>query len=122
MEALLTFIADTMAAAGIPYAFGEWNGPIAYPYCVGTLRTDTHRYEDGCTSGTLTVDIWSRGEKLPAVQTADRIAAVCKDLQEVRDGLLFFVHLTGSETVPTGEDALFRIEVTLAVSVWDGRS
>ena len=102
MEEMLAFIADKMKAAGIPYEFGD-------------------RYEDGCTTGVLTVDIWSRESKLSAVRTADRIAAAFEDLQEVRDDLLFFVHFTGSETIPSGEMGLFRVEVSLSVSMWKGR-
>ena len=121
MEEMLAFIADKMKAAGIPYEFGEWSSPLSYPYCVGSYRADEHRYEDGCTTGVLTVDIWSRESKLSAVRTADRIAAAFEDLQEVRDDLLFFVHFTGSETIPSGEMGLFRVEVSLSVSMWKGR-
>ena len=120
MEQLLTFIADKMAAAAIPYEFGEWTGTVSYPYCVGTLRTDEHRYEDGCTAGTLTVDVWSRGSKLDAVQTADKIAELFENMQEVRDDLLFFVRFAGADTIPTGEMDLFRIEVRLSVSMGKG--
>lgn len=118
MEKLLTFIADKMEMAGIPYEFGEWTGAVSYPYCVGTYSAEEYRYEDECTNGTLTVDIWSRESKLSAVQMADRIAAVFEDLQEVRDDLLFFVRCTGADTIPSGEMDLFRIEVRLSVSVW----
>lgn len=120
MEHLLAFIDDKMTEAGIPYEFGEWSGAVAYPYCVGTFRADEHRYEDSCTAGTLTVDIWSRESKLSAVQTADRIAAVFEDLQEVRDDLLFYISFTSSDTIPTGEMDLFRIEVRLSVKIWKG--
>ena len=118
MEDLLTFIADKMAAADIPYEFGEWTGVVSYPYCVGTYSADEYRCEDECTNGTLTVDVWSRGSKLAAVQTADAIKAQFKDLQEVRNDLLFFVRFAGADTIPTGEMELFRIEVRLSVSMW----
>ena len=120
MEQLLTFIADKMAAAAIPYEFGEWTGTVSYPYCVGTYSADEYRYEDESTNGTLTVDVWSRGSKLDAVQTADKIAELFENMQEVRDDLLFFVRFAGADTIPTGEMDLFRIEVRLSVSMWKG--
>lgn len=120
MEDLLTFIADKMAEADIPYEFGEWSGAVAYPYCVGSWSAEEYRYEDGCTSGTLTVDVWSRDSKLAAVRTADRIAAVFEDLQEVREDLLFFVRFTGADTIPSGEMGLFRVGVRLSAQMWKG--
>lgn len=120
MEDLLAFINDKMAAAGIPYEFGAWHSAVTYPYCVGNYRADDYRYEDGCTTGTLTVDVWSRDSALSAVQTADRIAELFQNLQEIRDDLLFFINWTGSNTIPTGEMGLFRVEVSLSVTMWRG--
>ncbi len=120
MAEILAFIAEKMQGAGIPYEFGEWNSEVSYPYSVGTFTADEYRYEDGCTSGTLTVDIWSRDSKLSAVQMADRLLAVFCDLQEVRGNTLFFVYYTGYDTIPSGEMGLFRIAVNLAVRMWKG--
>lgn len=120
MEEILAFIAEKMQGAGIPYEFGEWNSEVSYPYSVGTFTADSYRYEDGCTSGTMTVDIWSRGTKFPAVQTADRIAEIFADMQEVQGDCAFFIRYGGAQTIPSGEMGLFRVQVTLYASKWKG--
>lgn len=120
MEELLAYIADKMTAAHIPYEFGEWGSRILYPYCVGTFAADAYRYEDGCTAGRLTVDVWSRGSKLSAVQMADRIAHTFEDLQEVRDGRLFYIRYTGCDLIPSGQMGLFRVSVSLDAKMWKG--
>lgn len=120
MQELLSFIADKMQTAGIPYEFGEWSSEVRYPYCVGTFSANDYRFEDNCISGTLTIDIWSRESKLQAVQTADRIAETFRDLQEVSGGSAFYIRFGSADTIPSGEMDLFRINLKLFCSKWKG--
>jgi len=120
MEELLSFIAGKMNQHEIPYEFGEWSSEVKYPYCVGTFSANDYRFEDNCISGTLTVDIWSRESKLQAVQTADRIAEIFRDLQEVSGGSAFYIRFMNADAIPSGEMDLFRISMKLFCSKWKG--
>lgn len=120
MEEILAYIAGKMQLAGIPYEFGEWSSTLTYPYCVGDFTADNYRQEDGCISGTMTVDVWSRGSKLQAIRMADRISGVFQDLHEISGDHLIYVHCAGADMIPSGDGELFRVSVRLTVSRWKG--
>ena len=120
MVELLQMIGEKLEVAGIPYEYEEWTQPVSYPYFVGSFMESDYRYEDGCTAGTFTLDGWSRGAKLALLEASDKIKTIFQDLQEIREDRLFHVRYGGALPVPTGEDELFKVTITLFTYEWKG--
>lgn len=113
MVDMLGFISDQLDQLGVPYEFGEWTGEISYPYFVGSFNETEHRLEDGYTGGVFTLDGWSRGSKLPLAEINDKLKKAFEDLRAVQEGTAFFITYWNGLMIPTGEEDLFRITITL---------
>lgn len=118
----LSYIADQLESAGIPYEFGEWTQGITYPYFVGSFVESEQRFEDGYTGGVLTLDGWAvgSGAKLQLAQASDKIKDLFSDSRAVIGSTAFFISFGSSMPVPSGEEDLFRITITLNVNEWKG--
>ena len=120
MVDILSFISDKLTGAGIPYEYEEWTQAVTYPYFVGSYTETDYRYEDDCTTGTFTIDGWARESKLSLIEVVDTLKEMFGDLQEVvNDEVTFFIRYGGSQTVPSGEEGLFHVTVTLYASSWN---
>lgn len=119
---ILTYISDQLDSIDIPYEFGEWTQDVSYPYFVGTFTEIEHRYEDGYTGGNMTIDGWARGSgaKLQLAQASDKIKELFDDNRAVVDGAAFLVSFSSSAPVPSGEDDLFRVTISLDTKEWKG--
>lgn len=120
MVDLLSFISEKLEQLNIPYEFEEWTGVVTYPYFVGSFNEIEHRIEDGYTGGTFTLDGWSRESKLSLIEVSDKVKKEFEDLRAVSDETAFFVTFSNSFMVPTGEEGLYRITITLNTKEWKG--
>lgn len=122
MVDILKFINKKITDIDIPYEYGEWTGEISYPYFVGTFSEDEYRFEDGHTSGTLTIDGWSRDSKLGLLQCADKVKEAFTDLVEVDGNNAFAIRYAATQEIPSGEADLFRVTITLFTDEWKGET
>lgn len=120
MVDILGFIGNKLDKAAIPYEYGEWTSTVKYPYFVGSYTETDYRYEDNCTVGTFTLDGWSRNGMIDLITISDNIKGIFADLQEVQEGTLFFIRFGGAMPIPTGEQDLYRIQITLYAYEWKG--
>lgn len=122
MVNVLGFIAEQLEQIGVPYEFGEWTGKVTYPYFVGSFDETEHRLEDGYTGGVFTLDGWSRGSggKCQLVEISDKVKKAFEDLRAVQNGSAFFITFNNSLQIPTGEEDLHRITITLNTNEWEG--
>ena len=120
MVDILGLVAEQLDRLDVPYEFGEWTGEISYPYFVGSFNEIEHRLEDGYTGGVFTLDGWSRGSKLPLAEINDKLKKAFEDLRAVQEGTAFFITFGDSLMLPTGEEDLFRITITLNTNEWKG--
>ena len=84
------------------------------------LPTGKGKLEDGYTGGVFTLDGWSRGSKLPLAEINDKLKKVFEDLRAVQEGTAFFITYWNGLMIPTGEEDLFRITITLNTNEWKG--
>lgn len=117
---ILAFVNDQLAQSGIPYEYGEWMSEIRYPYFVGEYRADSYSYETGCTAGTLTLNGWSRLSFDELAEANETIKALFANKQAVVDNNAFFVCYGGADALPSGEEGLYRIRITLDTMEWKG--
>lgn len=122
MVDILGFINDKLSEINIPYEFGEWTATVTYPYFVGSFDETEFRYEDNYTAGTFTLDGWSRDSKITLMQAADTIKKAFDDLQAVVEDRTFFIRYGGAQSIPSGEEGLFRVSITLFTNEWKGES
>lgn len=122
MVDLLGFVGRKLKESGICYEYGEWTQAVRYPYFVGFFMESDYRYEDNHTAGTFTLDGWSRGNgsKLALMEAGDKVKEIFQDLQEMEEGSLFHIRFGGALLVPTGEEDLSKITITLFTSEWKG--
>lgn len=117
---ILGIISEQLEQLKIPYEFGEWTQTISYPYFVGSFNEIEHRFEDGYTGGVFTLDGWSRGSKVSLAEANDKIKNTFEDFRAVLEGAAFFITFENSLMLPTGEEDLFRITITLNTQEWKG--
>lgn len=120
MVEILSFISNKLNEAEIPYELGEWKSRVSYPYFVGSFSENDYRFEDGCTSGTFTLDGWSRSSITELLTVNEKIKALFQDLQAVQNNSAFYIRYGGAIPVPTGEEGLYRITITLFTDEWKG--
>lgn len=120
MVEILDFINTKLNEANISYEFGEWTSTVTYPYFVGTFSETENRYEDGYTTGTFTLDGWSRGTKIELLKAADTIKRLFADAREIAKSSAFHVHFGNILFIPTGEADLFRVSIILYTQEWKG--
>lgn len=68
----------------------------------------------------FTLDGWSRGSKLPLAEINDKLKKAFEDLRAVQEGTAFFITYWNGLMIPTGEEDLFRITITLNTNEWKG--
>ena len=120
MVEVLNVISEQLEKLNIPYEFGEWTEEISYPYFVGSFTETEHRQEDGYTGGIFTLDGWSRESKMSLMEVGDILKQEFDDFIVVQNGAAFFITFGNSRSVPTGEEDLYRITITLNTNEWKG--
>lgn len=122
MVDLLTYIAEQMDAISIPYSYGVWQDTVTYPYFVGNYDETEYRYEDNYSGGTFTLNGWARGSSamITLVTVADTIKQAFDNAQAVVDDHTYFIRYGGTQSIPSGEEGLYRIQIILFVNEWKG--
>ena len=120
MAGILSVLSDALEEIEVPYEFGEWTRKLQYPYSVGNFEEDEHRYEDGYTGGTFTLNVWSRTSNLSLLEIKEKIKKKFEDLRVVQEGTAFFITYEQGELIPSGEQGLYRLRITLKTQEWEG--
>ncbi len=120
MTDLLKIINEKMISADIPYEFAEWKSEVRYPYFVGEYIENNSYYEDNRTVGTFIIDGWSRSGFKELLEISDKIKVLFNDLRYVNNGSSCWIRYGGAQLIPSGEENLMKITVTLYVTEWKG--
>ena len=121
----LEYINNRLTEADINYHFARYifsgDAPV-YPYSVGTYNEQEAESEDGLQETTFTVSSWTRGEWLELEQTKAKIKALFPPAGGTTailpGGTGVAVTYLRTQTIPTGDDELKRIDTTLNVQEW----
>lgn len=119
----LRVIKNQMESLGVPYAHKRWIRKPEYPYFVGRYRKTGYRFEDGCTTGTVTIDGWERGGScLKLLEITDQITEHFESLQIIEESRLFSICCSMAEEIPVpeGDGDLHHVVIRLDVSSWKG--
>ena len=122
----LAYIKDRLTSAGLNYHFGRYDyghGSPVYPYYVGEYNEDMAEAEDGGQLTTLTIHAWARGNNaaMALEQGKAKIRALFPPVggdRAILDGSGVVVTYGRSQYIPTGDDELKRLEITITVQEW----
>ena len=117
-EAALKFIADLMAALGIPYAFMEWQEkPPGNYYFVGEYlgNPSPTREESGLVESTFILRGFTRREWMLLERARAQIEKHMTKTAILEDGSGIAVFYDTAQPVPTGDHALKSIKINLAI-------
>lgn len=117
---LLAIINEELEKAQIPYEFAEWKSSVKYPYFVGSYDENNFYFEDNRTEGVFIVDGWSRASLSELIKISERIKEMFSDFRCTRNGKNYWIRYNNSMPVPTGDEGLNKITVTLYVTEWKG--
>lgn len=120
---VLTVVNNAMTNAGLNYEFDVWKSKPAYPYWVGEYQEIEPLYENGLVEGTFLLSGFTRGKRLQLEIEKDRIQKEIFPLAGGRivtmeDGSVVTIFYAGASVIPTDDDELKRIEVSLTVKEW----
>ena len=120
----LKFINEQMDIIAVPYEFGEWTSPVAYPYGVGEITEDPITTEDGLEESTMILTGFFRGNSRLDLETAKQ------KIKKHFDPIFGLRARTGSGTIaaffdgafyiPSGEAQLKKIQINLKIKEWKG--
>lgn len=121
--AALEFIAKKMEEIGVPYNFGNWEGPLPEEYyCIadGYIEPPTpYNTESGKTEATLYLRLYTRKNVL-VLETAKEL--IEKEYKEIRaildDGSAVVISYDGALPTPTGDNALKAMKIDLKIQEW----
>ena len=120
----LGFINTQMDTIGIPYEFGEWTSPVAYPYFVGEITEDPVTTEDGHEESTLILTGFHRGKMIDLLRAMEKIKAHFCPFSGLRwrtdSGSAIAVFFDGYFVIPSGEADLKKIQINLKIHTWKG--
>ena len=115
-------ISDAMESLGIEYGFATYaKNPVVYPYFVGTYKENDATTEDGLQETVFTINGWTRGSWMDLERAKAKVKAlfpVTGDTAIALDGSGLAVSYVRSQQLPTGEEELKRLEITLSVKEW----
>lgn len=117
---LLAIINQEIEKANIPYEVAEWKSSVKYPYFVGSYDESNFSFEDSRTEGAFIIDGWSRASLSELIKISEKIKKIFEDFVCTRNGKTYWIRYNNSMPVPTGEEGLNKITVTLYVTEWKG--
>ena len=119
----LKFINEQMDMISVPYEFGEWTSPVAYPYGVGEITEEPITTEDGAEQSTLLLSYFHRGKMIDLLKIKERIKKHFPPIYGLRgetEGGAIAAFYDGFFTIPSGEADLKKIQINIIIKEWKG--
>lgn len=116
----LKFINEALKAAGISYQFQRWDGELKYPYFVGEYTETEPENEDGRQESSFIITGTTNGSWLSLEETKEKIKKeVCGKSAILPNGNGIAIYYAGFLNVPTGNETMKRIQITLNIQEWE---
>ena len=117
----LKFISDELKRINVPYEFGEWTSPVAYPYFVGEITEEPVFDESGREESTMILTGFTRGKRIDLETCKEAIKKHFHPVHGLRgldaDGAIV-VFFDSSFYIPSGEADLVKIQINLKIKEW----
>lgn len=120
--AALEFISKKMEEIGVPYQFGNWEGPLPEEYyCIadGYIEPPSpYKTESGKTEATLYLRLYTRKNVLVLEQAKELIEKTFALTAILDDGSAVAIFYDGSQITPTGDNAWIAMKINLNIQEW----
>lgn len=120
----LKFISDTLASAGIPYEYEEYNSSIEAlnRYWVGEYSETGPLTEDGLEESTFILTGYAKEDMLILEndkQTIKQLFPIISGNRAILDnGSGVAIFYTNSFPIPTGDDFIKKLQINLTIKEW----
>lgn len=119
----LKFINEQLDSISVPYEFGEWTSPAAYPYLVGEITEEPTETEDGAEESTMLLTGFHRGKMIDLLTIKEKIKSHFPAIYGLRgqtDSGVIAVFYDGFFPIPSDEADLKKIQINLKIKEWKG--
>ena len=120
----MKFISDTLASAGIPYEYEEYNSSIEAlnRYWVGEYSETGPLTEDGLEESTFILTGYAKEDMLILEndkQTIKQLFPIISGNRAILDnGSGVAIFYTNSFPIPTGDDFIKKLQINLTIKEW----
>lgn len=118
-------MAAEMKNLGFNYAYEFWNDRPKYPYFTGDYIETGVEASSGKTDGTMYLTGWTRdgfADLSDLLAAKDKIKEHFCELIRTDDKACVYLNYTGFKIIPTGEEGLNKIEITIDCQEWQLRN
>ncbi len=117
----LKFISETLNENGVPYCFEEWTKAVTYPYAVGQYLEAEPMNEDGESETDFILAVTTNGKWIDLEKIKEavrRLFPYTGHIHMFADNTAIAVMYGDAKPVPTGTEALKRMEINLKIKEW----
>lgn len=120
-QLLEAFKARIQTVQGVNYAYGLWAGDAVYPYWVADAAETLHVFEDGSTTGRITLQGWTRGSRADLLTEAQGIAQKFNGYTyAAASGFACAIEYVGMNSIPQADIELKSIVMQFDFKTWEG--
>lgn len=121
---VLEVVAAEMKSLGLNYAYEFWSSRPMYPYFTGDYVETGVEVSSGKTEGTMYITGWARkgyAEINDLLAAKDKIKQRFCEFIHTDDEACVYLNYTGFKYIPTGDEDLSKIEITIDCQEWQCR-
>lgn len=104
----------------VKYEYGEYTGPLQYPYAVGEYNDSGFSFENNYTNGEMIITVFHKGKEIDLINIKEEIKKVFSDFRKETDNGTVFVSYRNKLFVRSGEQDLKKMEIYLETKYWEG--
>lgn len=115
---VLAYISDQLSALGLNYSLFVKNGPVTYPYFVGSYVEQEEATESGEMKAVFTLDGWTNGSWLELENIKKKLADTFRNLTGIVSGYGVSINYSSSTPIPQEDAELKRIQINFDIRIW----
>lgn len=121
MNFVIEQLNSLMKSLNIEYYYLLNNAPqVIYPYVTGEFTQNNYSFEDNSNKGDFLLELWNRGSYTPLIELENTIKNNFRNLRVSKGNKTMMISYNQSIPVETNEANLFKIEIHLDISYWEG--
>lgn len=121
MNDIIEKMTSLMQGLNIDYYYLINNAPqVTYPYCTGEFTQSEYSYEDNSNKGDFLLELWNRGSYTPLITLENTIKNYFRNLHVMKGNTAIAINYNASMPIETNEANLYKIEIHLDISYWEG--
>ena len=116
--AVLAYISNQLSALGLDYSLFVKNGPVTYPYLVGSYVEQEEATESGEMKVVFTLDGWTDGSWLELENIKKILADTFRNLTGIVSGYGVSINYSSSTPIPQDDAGMKRMQINFDIRIW----